>query len=589
MDKWDLTRIIESDEVFKKKVEDFRCNTLKQVSSFKGSLNDPEKLKGYLILTKECNEELAKILFYASMASDLNKKDVKASENGAIADQLLSDYFAADSFSRPEILALGEDKVKEFLADNPELQEFDFTLLKLFKMQKYTLDTAKEELLSAYKPLSDEGASLYSALTVGDWVNTEVTLSDGKKVAVSQGNWRGLIEETKDPHDRFLIFKAIFSYYEERKTAYGEIYNSVLKAELAEMKTRGYDSILQSHLYPNNIPLEVFTTLIKTASENTEPLKRYLQLKKEWLGLTDYYTYDRFLQLSYSDKKYTYQEAKEFFLHSLEKFPADFQNKAHEVLKEGYVDVYEQPGKRSGAYSNGGENIHPYILLNFNGNLDDVFTLAHESGHSIHTLYAMENQPLMKQDYTIFVAEIASTFNEHNLLDYLISSGKLTKNEKIMLLQKAIDNIVSTFYRQTLFAHFEWDLSKKAENGEPINYDVCNKEMIELYKQYYGLDIEKEEVKKYVWAYIPHIFYTPFYVYQYATSFTASMHLYQAVKDGEEGAFDRYLGLLKSGGSAYPIDQVKAAGVDLTKKEPYEDVIKRMAELVDELAEVMKE
>ena len=249
----------------------------------------------------------------------------------------------------------------------------------------------------------------------------------------------------------------------------------------------------------------------------------------------------------------------------------------------------EQDGKRTGAYSSGVCNFHPFILLNYSNTLSDVFTVAHEAGHSIHSLYAGDAQPPMLQDYTIFVAEIASTFNEHNLLDYLMSTGKLSKEEQIMLLQKAIDSIMSTFYRQTLFAEYELTASRMKEQDMPINHEVLSNIMIDLYKKYYDLDITEEKVKKYVWAYIPHLFGTPFYVYQYATSFAASFKIYQDVKENKPDAFERYTNLLKAGGSKYPVDEAKDAGVDFTKRETFEAVTKRMTELVDMLEKLLEE
>jgi oligoendopeptidase F len=360
------------------------------------------------------------------------------------------------------------------------------------------------------------------------------------------------------------------------------------------MKARGYSSILEEHLFHNKIPTSVFLSLVEAASENTAPLHRYYEIRAKYLGLKKHRSYDRFLELAHSDKKFTYPEAKQLFWDSLKDFPEDFQKKAHIVLEEGYVDVYPSLGKRTGAYSNSGykdgsDAIHPVILFNFEGRLDDCFTVAHESGHSIHTLYSLESQPLMKQDYTIFTAEIASTFNEHNLLDYLLRSGSLDKNTKVALLQKAIDEIVSTFYRQTLFAQYEYEISKKAEAGEPINYQVLSDEMVKLYTLYYGIDIREEKLKPFVWAYIPHLFYTPFYVYQYASSFTASMLLYENVKNKKPQAFEKYLGLLRSGGSTFPIDEVKAAGVDLTDKKSFLAVTERMNELVNELEKTLAE
>ena len=295
------------------------------------------------------------------------------------------------------------------------------------------------------------------------------------------------------------------------------------------------------------------------------------------------------MKLASSNKKYTYDQAKELFFDSIKVFPQDFQDKARLALEEGFVDVYEKEGKRSGAYSSSVVNSRPFILLNYTDSLEDVFTVAHESGHSIHSLYAAEAQPASLQDYTIFVAEIASTFNEHRLLDYLIESGKATKEEKIVLLQKAIDSIMSTFYRQTLFANYEYEANMIAAKGGVINHEVLSNIMIDLYNKYYGIDINKEVYKKYVWCYIPHLFYTPFYVYQYATSFAASLKLYQSVKNGGAKEFDNYIGLLKAGGSDYPVKEALAAGVDFTNEDTFMAVVNRMEELVDELEKVLAE
>ncbi|MGE0003822.1 MAG: M3 family metallopeptidase, partial [Candidatus Izemoplasmatales bacterium] len=273
----------------------------------------------------------------------------------------------------------------------------------------------------------------------------------------------------------------------------------------------------------------------------------------------------------------------------IENFPASFKEKAHEVLRDGFVDVYEQEGKRTGAYSSSMPDLHPFILLNYAKTVEDVFTVAHEAGHSIHSMFAAEHQPSSLQNYTIFVAEVASTFNEHNLLDYFIREGKGSKNERIALLQRAIDDIASTFYRQTLFAIYELEAHKLVENNQPITPDTLSGIMKNLYQEFYGMDIEKEEVKEYVWAYIPHLFYTPFYVYQYATSFAASLKIYEDVKNGVEGAFERYIGLLSSGGSKYPIEQLQEAGVDLTEESAFMAVANRLEELVHQLSLVINE
>lgn len=587
--KWDLTKIYKTEEDFLNEIKHVSDNVIPALASMEGKLSTQDGFKKYLSLQREANTKLSHLIMFASMRSDLDKRNIENSSALSKIDLLINQYSSAVSYADPEVLKLGKEYISSYFEKNPDDKDFDFEFEKLFRSQKFVLPALQEKLLSYSAPLHSAGSNLYSQLSVSDYVPKKVTLKDGSEVEVNQANWTTLVTNAKCEEDRKTIFESLYSWYDEHKNVYGEIYNTVVQAQLSTMKERGYSSILQEHLYNNNIPESVFHNLIEVASENAQPLHKYLEIRRKYLGLDAHRSYDRFIPLAKSEKTYNFEEARELFFKSIEKFPSDFQNKAHMVSSDGFVDVYHTLGKRTGAYSSGGEDIPPFILLNFNGELEDVFTLAHESGHSVHTMYSEESQPIMKQGYTIFVAEIASTFNEHNLLDYLMQSGTLSKNDKIALLQKSIDQIVSTFYRQTLFGHYEYEISKLAEEGKPINYQVLCDEMIKLYKTYYGIDIAEEKVKPFVWAYIPHLFYTPFYVYQYATSFTASMLIYENVKKGKQGAFDNYIKMLRSGGSTYPIDEVKMAGVDLTTKEPFLAVTNRMKELVDQLEKVLSE
>lgn len=590
MDKvWNLTHIYKTQEDFEKDLDYAKKVILPGITELEGKLKNEEDLVKYFDLERKANEVLNHLGRFASRRSDLDKKDVKNLSDLAKIDNLFNDFGSADSYSTPEILSLGKEHREKFFINHPEYKDFDFQVEKIFRGEKFTLPAIEERLLSYYAPLEGSGSSLYSQLSVGDYTPKKITLSSGKEVEVNRSNWTSLEGSLENPEDRKKVFLSLYSWYNEHKNTYGEIYNSVVQSELSERKARGYSSILQEHLYHNKIDESVFHNLVEAANENAEPLHKYYEIRRKYFGLDHHRSYDRFLSLAKSEKKYTYEEAKEIFFDSIKDYPEDYQKKAQDVLAEGYVDVYPRSGKRTGGYSSGSANVHPYILLNFNGDLEDVFTLAHEAGHSVHTLYSEEAQPLVKQDYTIFVAEIASTFNEHNLLDYFRKSKSLSKNDKIALLQKSIDQIVSTFYRQTLFAQYEYEISQKAERGEPINYQVLSDERTKLYKAYYGIDITEEELKPLVWAYIPHLFYTPFYVYQYATSFTASMLIYKNFRSGTKDAFDNYLKMLKSGGSRYPIDEVKLAGVDLTKKEAFSAVTGRRKELVEELDKLLNE
>lgn len=590
MDKvWNLTHIYKTQEDFEKDLDYAKKVILPGITELEGKLKNEEDLVKYFDLERKANEVLNHLGRFASRRSDLDKKDVKNLSDLAKIDNLFNDFGSADSYSTPEILSLGKEHREKFFLNHPEYKDFDFQVEKIFRGEKFTLPAVEERLLSYYAPLEGSGSSLYSQLSVGDYTPKKITLSSGKEVEVNRSNWTSLEGSLENPEDRKKVFLSLYSWYNEHKNTYGEIYNSVVQSELSERKARGYSSILQEHLYHNKIDESVFHNLVEAANENAEPLHKYYEIRRKYFGLDHHRSYDRFLSLAKSEKKYTYEEAKEIFFDSIKDYPEDYQKKAQDVLAEGYVDVYPRSGKRTGGYSSGSANVHPYILLNFNGDLEDVFTLAHEAGHSVHTMYSEEAQPLVKQDYTIFVAEIASTFNEHNLLDYFRKSKSLSKNDKIALLQKSIDQIVSTFYRQTLFAQYEYEISQKAERGEPINYQVLSDERTKLYKAYYGIDITEEELKPLVWAYIPHLFYTPFYVYQYATSFTASLLIYKNFRSGTKDAFNNYLKMLKSGGSRYPIDEVKLAGVDLTKKEAFSAVTGRRKELVEELDKLLNE
>lgn len=588
-DQWDLTRIYKTQEEFEEDLKKMKEEVIPALAGLEGKLGQEKTFSQYLALQREADRLLSRLSMFASMRSDLDKRNVTNATDLSKVENLFNDYNSAVSYADPEILKLGQNYISSHFEKHPEDKDFDFEFDKLFRGAKHVLPGDQEKLVSYFAPIQGEGANLYSQLSVSDYLPKTITLKSGKEQEVSDANWTSLVTSAACEEDRKAIFESLYTWYDAHKNVYGEIYNNTIQAELSEMKARGYSSILESYLYRNKIPQSVFHNLIEAASEHAAPLHKYYEIRRKYLGLDHHRSYDRFIQLAHSDKKYTFEEAKELFFRSIEKFPEDFQKKAREVSSDGYVDVYHHLGKRTGAYSSGGDNIHPYILLNFNGELDDVFTLAHESGHSIHTLYSEEAQPLLKQNYTIFVAEIASTFNEHNLLDYLMESGTLSKNDKIALLQKSIDEICGTFYRQTLFAHYEQDIATMAERGEPINYKVLSDEMTRLYQIYYGINIEEEKVKPLVWAYIPHLFYTPFYVYQYATSFTASMLIYKRVKEGVPHAFEDYIEMLKSGGSTYPIDEVRLAGVDLTKKESFLAVTERMEELVDELEKLLKE
>ena len=585
--KWNLTKLYSTLEDWEAAYQSVE-NTINTLGTYKGKLGNFESFKAYYTLQKKLGIEFIKVYQYAALTSDLNKKNTDNAARVQKMGHLNSKLGQETAFEAPELLKIGKAKVDEFISKDETLKEYKFSLEKLFRVQKHVLDSKSESILANYSTLSNQGSEIYSALSVADKIDKEVTLTSGEKVIITSGNYRSYLADLESAEDRKIVFEAIFSQYKDNKNAYAQIYNTILQANIASMKNRKYDNSLESYLFGNNIPLEVYHNLVDVAKSNTAPIKRYYEMRKEFLGLEKHHTYDRFIPLATSKSKFTYDEAKDLFFKSIKHLDKDFQEKAKTALEDGYVDVYETEGKQTGAYSWGSINEHPYILLNYDDTLNYVFTVAHEAGHSMHSLYSAEVQPVATQNYTIFVAEIASTFNEHNLLDYFIKNSDASKEDKIMLLQQSIDDILGTFYRQTLFAAYELKAHELAEQGTPITYETLSGIMIDLYKEFYDLDITEENGKEFVWAYIPHMFYTPFYVYQYATSFAASLKLYELVKEDPKN-IENHISLLKSGGNDYPVNQVKKAGVDLTSKAPFIAVVNRLNSLLDELEVALKE
>lgn len=582
---WDLTVLFKNWEEWDLLFETTKTNVDKY-ATYSGKLNDFKTFEEFYIFDEQVAKDIYRLAVFGHMKNDLNTKDEFNDSKYKQVMILYSELVQASSFAGPEKLNVGEENIKEFIKMSKKLKEYRFDLENLFRKQAHILTKDNEAVLSNFSQLSGIAGEMYSAIANADKVSVDVTLTDGKQINVTDGNYRSFLTELENQEDRFIVFKAVFGHYADHKNTYASIYNAAASSDWANAKSRNYSSSVESYLFNDNVPVDVYKTLIKTTKENTSAIKKYIDLRKKALGIEDYHTYDRFMPLAKSAKKYTYEEAVELFYAAAKKMPGNFVDLAKVALKDGHVDVYEQPGKRTGAYSTSVYGYNPFILLNYDDTLSYAFTVAHEAGHSMHTLQASDAQPFATANYTIFVAEIASTFNEHLLLDHLFEQST-DKQEQIVLLQQAIDDILGTFYRQSLFADFEYQAHELLETGNPITHDALSQIMIELYKQYYSIDITTEEVKQFVWAYIPHLYYSPFYVYKYATSFAASLKIYQDVKANKEGALDKYLGLLKSGGSEYPVDQVKNAGVDLTTKAPFDAVVDRLSELVDKLEKLL--
>lgn len=585
MNEWNLGLIYKNYEDFLKELNEFP-KEIELAEGLKGKLNSLEGMLEYERMMKRIDERIERLFCYASMKHDLNQKDTKASEDYHKVYQLFNELISKTAFINPELLSNDKAKLFEYLK-NERLKKYQYKLDQLFRSQDFYLDAKSEELMANYGEATGGFNRLYDKLAVSDREGVEVTLSTGEVLSINESNFQYYLGILPNQEDRRIVFEAIYNFYEHHKNTFAGIYDGIMQSELADVKNRGYASILESHLYYNAIPKEVFLSLIDTARTHSAPLKEYYALRKKYFKLDTLHTYDRFLSFAESNEVYTYDAAKSMVLDACKALGEDYYQHACKALEDGRVSVYTKDGKRTGAYSTGLYREGTFILLNHNDNLDSAFTVAHEAGHSIHSLYANEHQDEVNANYTIFVAEIASTFNEQLFLDYVMQHSH-SKEEKIVVLQQAIDNIVSTFYRQTLFANYEYLAHKMVEDRKPVTAEALSGIMIELYQDYYGIDLNNEPLKNNVWAYIPHFFHTPFYVYQYATSFAASLAIYEEVKKNPK-SLDKFLAMLSMGGSNYPVEIVKTAGVDLTKTDAFLAVVHRLEELTKELKKLLEE
>lgn len=584
--KWNFDCIYKDWDTVDTKVEEVK-KYIEEIKTYQGKIGESfETFKRFNQLQEKLERLFETVYFYTFALNTIDAKDEVCNQKVQEINILYNNYSVSCSYIVPELISIGKERILEFLNRDEELKAYIYPMEKLFREEEHTLSEDKEKLLSYFSMVNGAPSEIYDNLTTTDIKFNTVTFSNGEEAVITGENLSSYLQTLEKQEDRFTAFKGLFSQYKEKENTFASIYNTIVQKNLAESKAREYKNVLESFLKHNNISNEVYETLISTTKENTGPLKKYIQLRKKILGLDSYYTYDRMKPIVEFNKSYDYEYAVSLVEEACKPLGEDYCSFLYKAIGKGAVDVFETEGKRGGAYSWGTYETNPYILLNYKEKLGDVFTLAHEAGHSMHTYYSNTNQPFATHSYTIFVAEVASTLNEHLLLDYMLQKVE-DRNERIYLLQMAIDGLVATFYRQTLFADFEYTVHQMAERGEAITAPILNKIMENLYMEYYGIDISREEVKHSVWARIPHLFHSPFYVYQYATSYAASSKIYKDIKetsgDEKKKKLEAYLNLLRSGGNTDPIDQLKLAGADLTEKETIIAVAKQLDKLVSQL------
>lgn len=584
--KWNLNDIYENYDMWESDLEKFEKLT-KEVPKYKGQIkNSSEKFVELELLMEKIARLLDRLYLYPYMLKDLDSTDEMTSIKMQEIEMIYTKFGTETAWIAPEMLEIPEETMNEWIKKHPELEERKFGLSEMYRLRKHVLSEDKEQLLSHFSQFMGSSSDIYGELSISDMKWNTVKLSTGEELAVSNGVYSKILATNRNQEDRKLAFEALYKSYENSKNTFAAIYRAIIQQNVASCNARSYESCLDRALENKNIPKEVYFSLVNSAQENTAPLRRYIELRKKALKLKEYHYYDNSINIVDYNKVFKYDDAKEIVLNSVKPLGEDYQAKMKRAISEGWLDVFETKNKRSGAYSINIYDVHPYMLLNYQETMDAVFTLAHELGHTLHSMHSSEAQPYSTADYTIFVAEVASTFNERLLLDYMLENSD-DSLEKIALLEQALGNIVGTYYIQTLFASYEYEAHKMIEEYKAVTPDILSDIMYNLFKKYFGESITIDELQKIIWSRIPHFFRAPFYVYQYATSFASSAKLYENLKTNPESR-EKYLTLLKSGGNNHPMEQLKLAGVDLTKKESFDSVAKEFDRLLDVLEEELK-
>lgn len=595
--KWDLTQLYKDPATWEAAKDAF-AKRIPEIASFKGKLGDSASVF-YSALDTYANmdKELSKIYSYASFAYDLDTRDSAAQQRVQAIGQVAGDFGTAASYITPEILAVGKEKVDGFVAAEPKLKPFVPFLDNILRMKAHTLSPAEEHIAAlAQSKMGGAPSSIYGIFTNADMPYPEVTLPNGEKIrldAQAYTKYRAL----DDRAERDMVFKEFWNKYGEFKRTLGTTLYSAVKAHTFNKEARGYDSCLQAALDRDNIPTTVYTQLISDVNSNLSTLHRYLKLRQRMMGVDQLRYEDLYANIVKGvDKEYTAEEAMKLVLQAVAPLGKSYQDTlSNGFYNERWVDFFPTQGKRSGAYSSGSVyDLHPYELLNYMGRYEDVSTLAHESGHSMHSYLSNTHQPYVTADYSIFVAEVASTCNENLLLHYMLNNTK-DDATRLSLLGNYLDGLRQTLFRQTLFAEFELKIHEMVEQGQPLTGDSLNKLYLGLLKKYYGDEAgfcKVDDRYAVEWAYIPH-FYRNFYVFEYATSIIASTSIANAIrqeaaaKKPSTKARDAYMKMLSSGSSEYPVQLLKDAGVDMTTSVPFAAAMKEMNSVMDEMEAIL--
>jgi oligoendopeptidase F len=585
--KWKLADIYPTDEAWKAAKQKF-VSDVERVGALKGTLaQSPASLLAAAETITDLNKDYSRIYVYASMNSDQDTRNSTYQAMKQEITQLGSTFSAATAWLQPEILKMETATIDRYLAAEPKLKPYEFFIRDLQRRKAHTLSEAEEKLIADASLMTPAPGEIYGIFVNSDFPFPTVTLADGSSRRLDASTF-AVSRTLPNREDRKKVFEAFFGALGQYRNTLGATMNANLQTDVFSIRSRNYGSTLESALDSSNIPPSVYSSLVDGVNANLPTFHRYLKLRKRMMGLDELHYYDLYAPLVSSvDLTYSADEARKNIMTALAPLGPGYTSVIDKAFQERWIDLYPTPGKRSGAYSNGGAyDVHPYMLINYNGRYDDMSTVAHELGHTMQSYFSNKAQPFVNAGYPIFVAEVASTFNEALLIDSMLKQIK-DPATRLALLGNYLEGIKGTVFRQTQFAEYERAIHDMAEKGEPITGDVLAKLYLEITRKYYGHDkgvCIVDDVIQHEWSYIPH-FYRTYYVYQYATSYTASAALSEKVLNGQDkkAATAKYLAFLSAGGSKYPIDLLKDAGVDMTTSEPLDLTMKKMNRIMDEM------
>ena len=578
--KWKIEKMYSTKEAIEKDIDKVK-EFISKVKEYKGKLSESkENLYEALNISEKASRMLQNLYVYTHMKQH---EDTRINENQAKAtktEMLSTELSMATSYMVPEIIAIDDQKLNDYLKSD-KLSFYDKYIKDILREKPHTLSESEEEILAATSDISGVPENVYDMLSFADLEFPEIEDEQGNKVKLTHSNF-SLFLKSKNNRVRKDAFEAMYSVYDKYKNTFASTLYGGIKSEIFYSKVRKYNSALEASLFQDDVSIDVYNNLILAVDESLPILNKYVDLKKKFLGLEEIHMYDLYVPLTDKfDMKIPYEKAKDIILNALKPLGEDYLNVIKTAFEDGWIDVYENEGKQGGAYSWGSYDSNPFILMSYKDDLNSLFTLIHELGHSVHSYYSRTNQEYLYSGYKIFVAEVASTLNELLLINYLLENSN-SKEERIYLLNYYLEQFRTTVYRQTMFAEFEKLTHASVESGEPLTAQEFTDIYYKLNEKYYGKSAIVDNQIGLEWARIPH-FYSNFYVYKYATGFSAASALSQQILTEGQPAVDRYIEFLKSGGSDYPLNQLKAAGVDMEKREAVDEALQVFANLVDKL------